>query len=216
MPRQNRVTPFGELIAVRARGTLMGNRGCLHDKNGMIRRKLQGKRWISCLLSFKGRRQEIMAAGHYTQLFFLDEATALAAGHRPCVECQRDRFAAFRAAWTQSNASNGPARQPTAGEIDAVLHEERISRTGEQLTFPAQLAELPDGCFVRIDGDASAYLVLGRHLLRWRPEGYDRVQARPEALNAQVLTPRSTVRALAAGYTVSLHESAQCLREREG
>ena len=216
MSRQNRVTPTGELIAVDARGTLMGNRGCLHDHAGRIRRKYQGKRWIICLLSFKGRRLAIMAPGHYTQLFFLDEATALAAGHRPCMECQRARFAEFRAAWVKGNASSFPPNGPTAAEIDAVLHAERITHEGEQVTRRAELADLPDGCFVGLDGDPSAYLVLGTSLLRWSPGGYDRALPRPAALQVQVMTPRPIAQALAAGYTPSLHDSAYTITGGEG
>lgn len=211
MPRQNRVTPFGELVAASARGTLMGNRGCLHDTSGVIRRKYQGKRWIICLLSFKGRRQPIMAAGRYTQLFFLDEATALAAGHRPCAECQRERFGAFREAWARGNPGGSPANQPTADQIDATLHRERITPQGEQVTFAARLDDLPDGCFVRLEGDRATYLVLGQHLLHWNLAGYDRAEPRRVAISVQVLTPRSTVNALAAGYRPLLHESADAI-----
>src|SRR5688500_8008085 len=107
MPRQNRVTPFGELIAAPARGTLMGNRGCLHDGDQRIRRLFVGKRWIHCVLEFKGRRRQVMAPGRYTELFFLDESTALAAGHRPCAECQRDRYLEFRRCWMAGRGEAG-------------------------------------------------------------------------------------------------------------
>ena len=116
MPLQNRVTPFGELIATPARGTLMGNRGCLHDAQQRIRRTFAVKRWIICVLEFKGRHRQVMAPGQYTELFFLDEATALAAGHRPCAECQRARYDLFRAHW----AGRGRTL-PGADDMDDVL-----------------------------------------------------------------------------------------------
>src|SRR4051794_26424644 len=99
MPRQNRVTPSGDIITTPERGTLMGNRGVLHDADARIVRRWQGKRWIACVLEFKGRWRPVMAPGRYTELFFLDEATALAAGHRPCAECRRRRFDEFRDTW---------------------------------------------------------------------------------------------------------------------
>src|SRR5919204_6549006 len=103
MPRQNRVTPFGEIVATPERGTLMGNRGVLHDGEGRIRRPWQLRRWLVCVLDLKGRKRRVMTPGRYTELFFLDEATALAAGHRPCAECRRARFLAFCSAWGTAN-----------------------------------------------------------------------------------------------------------------
>src|SRR5512135_1812951 len=151
MPRQNRVTPFSTLIATPARGTLTGNRGCLHDEHGQIRRDFLGQRWIICLLEFKGRKRAIMQPGHYTELFFLDEATALAAGHRPCAECQRDRFNLFREIWARANSHIISATRPAATVIDAVLHSERIAMSDQQPRFCNSLAELPDGTFVTVD-----------------------------------------------------------------
>lgn len=216
MPRQNRVTPYGELVAVDARGTFMGNRGCLHDADGVIRRSYQGKRWIICVLSFKGRRQAIMAPGHYTQVFFTDEATALAAGHRPCAECQRQRFQAYRAAWARGNPAQASSARPGADEIDAALHAERLTAQGRQMTFTADLAELPDGCFVTIEGETAPFLVFGAHLLRWAPAGYDLARPRPARQTVAVLTPQSTARALGAGYMPVLHPTAYSLITREG
>src|SRR2546426_5734544 len=122
LPRQNRVTPFGELIATPERGTLMGKRGgCLHDTAQRIVRPFVSRRWIACLLEFKGRRRTVMTPGRYTELFFLDEATALAAGHRPCAECQRARYDLFRAHW----AGRG-RKLPGTDHMDDVLHAQRI------------------------------------------------------------------------------------------
>ncbi len=123
MPRQNRVNPFGEIIATQDRGMFMGNRGVLHDQEGRIQRAWQGKRWLVCVLEFRGRKPQVMSPGHYTELFFLDEATALAAGHRPCAECRRERFNAFRDAWRLAEDSH----PPTADEIDNRLHAERLT-----------------------------------------------------------------------------------------
>jgi len=201
------VTPFGNLIAVPARGTLMGNRGCLHDESGAIRRPYVGKRWIICLLQFKGRRQTIMTPGRYTHLFFLDEATALAAGHRPCAECQRERFNLFRTLWAKGNVELGLPDRPTAVQVDEVLHGERINPKGARVTYHSRLGDLPAGTFVRLG--EGAYLVWGDRLLRWSPGGYDLALPRRSDIEVDVLTPRSTVRALAAGYPVTVHQSAR-------
>ncbi len=203
MPRQNRVTPTGELIAVSARGTLMGNRGCLHDDLGRIVRPYQGRRWIFCRLEFKGRRRALMTPGHYTELFFLDEATALAAGHRPCKECSADRYKLFVAAWLLANP--GPAL--TAARLDAVLHEERLAGR-QQRTHRESLSALPPGCFVTLAEPGPPYLVLADRLLPWQPHGYGLPLPHPAGAEVTVLTPRSIVKALAAGYQAAVHPSA--------
>ena len=158
MPKQNRVTPFSTLIAALARGTLTGNRGCLHDDHEQIRRQFRGQRWIICLLDFKGRKRSIMTPGRYTELFFLDEATALAAGHRPCAECQRARFNLFREIWAKANPKTGNAARPAATAMDAILHQERTVMI-ESHRFCSSVGDLPDGTFVT-DDDQHAYLVL--------------------------------------------------------
>ncbi len=190
-PHQNRVDPFGSLIAHPARGTLFGNRGVLHDERGQIVRRHQLKRWIYCRLEFKGRSRELLQPGRYTELFFLDEATALAAGHRPCAECMRDRFNEFRATW-------GGGRQISAPELDAALHPERLTSDGEQATFTALPGELPDGVIVVAEHDVPELLWAGR-LRRWTPDGYAGARPAP-AQPVRVLTPRSTVAAIAAGF----------------
>src|SRR5919201_7096583 len=149
MPLQNRVTPFGELIATPARGTLMGNRGCLHDATRRIRRPFAVKRWIICLLEFKGRHRKVMTPGQYTELFFLDEATALAAGHRPCAECQRARYTLFRRHWA---AANGRRQPPSADEMDSVLHTERLDARRRKRTYTEMLSRLPVGVMVAEPG----------------------------------------------------------------
>jgi hypothetical protein len=203
MRRQNRVTPFGAMIATPARGTLMGNRGCLHDDDGRIRRSFVGKRWIHCLLEFKGRRRQVMAPGRYTELFFLDEATALAAGHRPCAECQRDRYVEFRRHWTAARGGAGGAVPVDA--LDAVLHAERLDDERRQRTYVEPWGRLPDG--VMVADDARAYLVRHGELLPWSAEGYGPpVRASSEA-PLRVLTPRSIVATIRQGYRVPLPAS---------
>ncbi|MFZ4656327.1 MAG: hypothetical protein ACOYNY_04920 [Caldilineaceae bacterium] len=200
MPRQNRVTPFSELIATPARGSLMGNRGCLHDSAGNIRRAYQGKRWIICLLEFKNRRRMVMTPGQYTELFFLDEATALAAGHRPCAECQRERFNHFRTLWATANPHLAGSPKPAATVIDAILHQERLQRAPEAVP----VAELPDGAFVTFNADTQAYLIYRGGFYRWQPTGYTLVGAADQGQPAHCLTPTSIVRTLAAGYEVQM------------
>src|SRR5207237_6087106 len=134
---------FGDIIATPERGTFLGNRGVLHDGEGRIGRAWQLKRWIVCVLEFRGRKRTVMTPGRYTELFFLDEATALAAGHRPCAECRRARFRAFQTAW----AAGDSGRVPTAGEMDDRLHAERVGPGCEKVRFAAELDELPDGVF---------------------------------------------------------------------
>ena len=199
-PHQNRVTPSGEIIADPARGLFMGNRGCLHNAQGEIVSTQTTNRWIICLTAFKGRKRELMMPGHYTELFFLDEATALAAGHRPCGECRRAAFRAFVDAWTAGNPGILPAGRLLIDDLDRVLHHER---TGPRQRAP--LDALPDGTFVELDGDP--HLVLGDALLPWGPGGYAAPLPRP-ASTVEVLTPRSTVNALRAGYPPRLHHSA--------
>lgn len=203
MPLQNRITPFGTLIATPERGTLMGNRGCLHDERQQIRRPFQLQRWIICLLEFKDRWRPVMKPGHYTELFFLDEATALAAGHRPCAECQRDRFNLFREAWAKANPEFTDKIRPLATEIDAVLHLERIGSKH----FCDSIDGLPDGTFLT-DNEQDSYLVFGGKLRRWTPSGYETKAALNVDFPARLLTPASVVRTLRKGYPVDLHHQA--------
>ena len=208
MPRQNRVTPLGELIATAERGLVYGNRGCLHDEAGVIRRRYAGKRWIACRLEFRGRRRtQLLQPGRYTELFFLDEATALAAGHRPCAECRREDYDRFVALWSDLHPG-----QDRADTIDAQLHEERIDPSSRaQRRREAPFDELPDGAFVlHEDGPR---LVLGRSLLRWTPAGYAGRTRRPTEEQAQVVTPPSLVSLLRVGWqplhVPLLHPSAR-------
>jgi hypothetical protein len=207
MARRNRVTPFGEIVVTPARGTQMGNRGCLHDETGRILRHHRGQRWIVCELAFRGRRRPILQPGLYTELFFLDEATALAAGHRPCAECMRERFDAYRFAWAAGNPALAAGTLPSAPGIDAVLHRERLDAGGGKRTYVASLETLPDGCMVRLPGSEAAYLVRVAALYPWSPEGYGAPVARGEGA-VEVITPRSAVRAFGAGYRPRVHGGA--------
>jgi len=206
MPRQNRVTPFSDIVAVSARGTLTGNRGCLHDDRQIIRRQFQGMRWIICLLEFKGRRRALMTPGHYTELFFLDEATALAAGHRPCAECQRERFTRFRDLWASANPELAGASRPAATVMDVAIHRERTAPIDHGSRSCHSIEQMPDGVFVT-DDDRTAYLILAGEVLRWSPGGYERRTASLQ-YPVRVLTPLSIVRTLAAGYAADIHRSA--------
>jgi hypothetical protein len=210
MPRQNRVTPFGAIIATPERGTLMGNRGVLHDRDERIRRDWRLTRWILCVLEFKGIKRTVMAPDRYTELFFLDECTGLAAGHRPCAECQRKRFNEFRAAWAIGNPQTGTSRRPTAVEIDERLHTDRFTSTRAKRTFMTDLDELPDGVFVTLEERADhAFLIHGDSLLAWSPAGYGERLPRMKGKVVSVLTPRSTLAAIRAGFVPQIHATAR-------
>ncbi len=206
MPRQNRVTPSGDIIADPARGLVFGNRGCLHDDEGRIRRPYANQRWIACRLSFKDRRRALMQPQRYTELFFLDDATALAAGHRPCAECRREDYRRLIDAWPGDRLQ--PAR---AADVDGRLHAERLSGAGRQRRYERALDELPDGAFVVRDD--APWLVLGRQLLRWTAAGYVDAVARPPGAQAVVITPPALLTVLQRGWTPTavplLHPSAQ-------
>jgi hypothetical protein len=188
-PLRNRVDPFGDFHAVRARGALFGNRGGrLHKPDRTLgRRRWTSKRWIVCLCEFKGRHREVWGHG-YTELFFLDEPTALAAGHRPCFECRREAAKAFLAAF--------PGRPQSADAMDEVLHRERLDGRLKRL-WRAPPSALPGGAFVVIDG--RPFAVSGSRLRPWSFDGYGAAIAFDSA-EGDVLTPPSTVAALAAGY----------------
>lgn len=188
MPRQNRVTPLGELIATPQRGLVYGNRGCLHDAAGRIRRRHPTTRWIACRLRFKDRRRTpLMAPGRFTELFFLDEATALAAGHRPCAECRRADYTQLTLLWAELHPG-----QDGADAIDAQLNRERlIGRNVGRRYHEAPFDDLPDGAFVL--HASKPHLVLGHALLEWTPAGYGNRAPRPTHAGATVITPPSLV-----------------------
>jgi hypothetical protein len=203
MPLQNRVTPFGELIAVPARGTLFGNRGGrFHtDAKTLTARRWASRQWICCVLDFKGRQRDVWGR-FYTELFFLDEPTALAAGHRPCFECRRKDAEAFAEHW---RAAHRLHRRPYAFEMDEVLHSERLQGRSKRLQR-RNSDGLPDGAFVAHSGDAFA--VRGDRILHWTPQGYDAEKPRPRGDVVDVLTPPAILAVLAAGYKPRWHPSA--------
>ncbi|KQT85201.1 hypothetical protein [Aurantimonas sp. Leaf443] len=202
MALQNRVAPTGEIEAEPARGTLMGNRGILHGADRRLGpARWRHRAWIACSLAFKGRRRAVMAPGRYTELFFLDEAVALAAGHRPCAECRRADFRRFRAALAGTLGDDLPAPR-----LDAHLHDSRIDpATGGQRRPSARVADLPDGAFVLAQG--SAHLLLGGRLLPFGFDGYGKPRRAPRGAVA-VLTPALSIAALRSGYAPMLHPSA--------
>lgn len=205
MPLQNRVTPEGEIEAVAARGTMMGIRGGgFHRADRTLKaRHWASKQWICCVLEFKGRRRQVFAPGRLTELFFLDEATAFAAGHRPCFECRRADAVRFAAAWARAHAL---AAAPRAPEMDAVLHAERLQSAPDRPRRTAALGSLPDGTFVR--DDRKPALVLEGTLCHWTHDGYERRAAFDRKRIVDVITPPAIVAVMRAGYRPKIHPSA--------
>jgi hypothetical protein len=203
MALQNRVDPYGRLHAVMERGAWMGNRGVLHNDAKEIVAGWRSARWITCVLEFRGRRREVFAPHRYSELFFLDEATSLAAGHRPCAECRRSRFKEFRAAWAAGHSDRTDPRLPTADEIDRVLHSERLQHGGGKKTYSAVLSSLPAGVIVEHEGHP--HLIWGGNLRPWSFAGYGPAASVPATTQVTVLTPRSIVHAIGAGFTPQVH-----------
>jgi hypothetical protein len=204
MPLQNRVTPLGELVADPARGLVYGNRGCLHDDTGRIRRAHATRRWIACRLEFRGwKRKRLLQPGRFTELFFLDEATAFAAGHRPCALCRREDYVRFGELWRGLHPGD-----KGADAIDATLHEERLQADRRRRLHDAQASSLPDGTFVLREGEP--WLVVGSTIRHWTPARYAETQRRP-AGRQRVVTPVSLVEILRSGWDGAvplLHPSA--------
>jgi hypothetical protein len=203
MPLQNRVTPTGDIIATPHRGMFTGNRGIIHDPatKTLLRKRWSTPAWITCLCEFRGWRRKVMGGRSWTELFFLDEATAFAAGHRPCFFCRRDDANRFRAAWEKGNG----VADIRAREMDAVLHSERLERGKKRLhSLPMPVEQLPDGAMVQ-QYDESFLIVQGR-ALQWSMGGYRRGERVID--DAVLLTPPSTLRAVSAGYRPALHPSA--------
>jgi hypothetical protein len=197
MPLRNRVTPYGEIVAIPERGTLMGNRGVIHADDGSHRREWQVRRWIACRLEFKGRKRPVRQPRRWTELFFLDEATALAAGHRPCAECRREDYRRWQAAW--------PHGETGADAMDLVLHASRLDGKAKR-TYEAALGELPDG--VIVDRGGAPFLLAAGTLRPWSAAGYGAAAPAPAEERVTVLTPRAAVSVIAHGYAVSVHPSA--------
>lgn len=204
MPLQNRVTPFGDIVAIAQRGLFTGNRGIIHNPatKTLLNKRWATKAWLICVCDYKGRRRDVMGRRSWTELFFLDEAVALAAGHRPCFFCRRQAAETFRTAW--ANAKGGKA--PLAAEMDAALHDERLDRGRKRLhPMRGPVSELPDGTVVAAAGEA--YTIMRGHAFRWRAEAYEALQEIPRADG--LLTPPSTVLALRAGYRPVVHPALE-------
>ena len=203
MPLQNRVDPFGELFADPARGIFMGNRGGRFHTPArtLTARRWASRQWICCVLAFKGRHRDVWGR-FYTELFFLDEPTALAAGHRPCFECRRQEAKSFADYWRIAHRLR---RRPRAAEMDQVLHRQRLLGRVKR-RHRRGIDGLPDGAVIALDG--AAFAVRGDALLRWTPEGYRARVRRPRGTMVDVLTPPATLKVLAAGYQPRWHLSA--------
>ncbi len=214
MPRQNRVTPCGEIVAYPERGLFMGNRGVLVDQHGnLTSRRWSTHAWIICALEFKGRRLPLAEPGHNTQLFFLDEATALAAGHRPCGECRRADFSQFKSLWLEANPSLIAGPNPSIQQIDRIIHAERVHpRTRIKITYRNNIDALANGVFIALDDARDACMVWDDALWRWSPRGYSARISRPRGASVTVLTPRSIARTLAAGYVPVVHGVVPCFQ----
>lgn len=199
VPLQNRVSPFGEIVATAHRGRFTGNRGIIHDPatRTLLNRRWSSKAWITCVCEFRGRRRKVMSQRSWTELFFLDEATSFAAGHRPCFYCRRDDATAFRDAWAESNG----LKKPYATEMDARLHSERLDGRVKRLhPLPMPVLKLPDGAMVTVGGES--YLIAKGEAWCWSFAGYSRATA--SLADAKLLTPPSTVNALRAGYRAQI------------
>jgi hypothetical protein len=204
MALQNRVNPEGSICFSDSRGTLMGNRGCLHNHQKHIIAECRRDAWVTCQLEFQGRHRTIMKPGSYTELFFLDEATALAAGHRPCATCRRDRYDAFIAAWTKGNRGG---RKTLAGEVDKQMKQDRASGSRRRIVT---LSALPDGVIVKSVSDDSYYLIRRWNAYVWSFAGYGSSIPLAEIKGPFIiLTPDSTIKAIKQGYEVALHQSAE-------
>lgn len=199
MSLQNRVNPFGEVIALPGRGTMMGNRGILHDEQRRIVKQSAVKRWIACVLEFRGRYRKVMTPHRYTELFFLDEAAGFSAGHRPCAECRRTDYNRFRTFWR--DAIQTP---DDADSMDEVLHRERLDGKKKRM-YSAALSALPNGTYVAIDG--VPYLLWHSALYEWSDGGYGAKRPLNGRQSVDVLTPPSIVKILHAGYIPTIHPS---------
>ena len=195
---QNRVDPSGNLIKTKARGAWMGNRGVIHNDRQEIVRPFKLNAWITCKLEFKGRKRPIMAPNRWTELFFLDEATSFAAGHRPCFECRKEDAVRFKSFWLKGNPEYGFNEKTSIREIDNILHKERMDRNGYKITFEEYADNLPNGAFVLYEKDP--YLIYRGSVFLWSPDGYRKDILLPPGKKLRVLTPRSVVNTFRAGY----------------
>jgi hypothetical protein len=205
---QNRVTPYGTIVRHPARGAFTGNRGVIHNAEREVVRRWATRRWICCLLEFEGMQRTVMSPGRWTELFFLDEATALAAGHRPCAYCRRGDFERFKAAWVAGNPGSGVAPGDSIDRVDRVLHGERTG-AAVPVEMRGPFVALPEGSFIELmERPGEAWLIWRGMLHLWTPWGYARREPQGAGQLARLLTPPSTVNALRSGYVPQVHPSA--------
>jgi hypothetical protein len=208
MPLQNRVTPFSTIIATPERGTFTGNRGVIHNEQKQIIKHHAVKYWITCVLEYKGKRRELMTPNRWTELFFLDEATAFAAGHRPCGFCRHADFKRFKQLWLQANGKKyGLTANVKMDVIDNCIHKERLDKNNLQKTFTAILNTLPNGVFIKLNDNTGAYLWHRQQLYQWSFGGYQKITVVDTNQAVQVLTPASYVEVFRLGYEVQVHVS---------
>lgn len=204
---QNRVSPNGSFIKTKARGSWLGNRGVIHNENKEIVKTYTIKAWIICMLEFRGRHREIMQPGHWTELFFLDEATAFSAGHRPCFQCRYKDHIRFKEYWLKGNPQYGFGMKTSVKAIDEIIHTERIDKYGKKVSYTEQIKNLPDG--IILNKEDECYLLSKGKLYHWTPSGYDRCEDAVPELVVEVLTPRSVANAFMAGYDPQIDKSAE-------
>lgn len=206
MARRNRVTPFGEIVAAPARGTLMGNRGCLHDASFNVTKRSARTAWVTCLLEFNGRKRSLMSQGQYTELFFLDEATAFAAGHRPCATCQRERFKEFKLLWGGAIGKS----DVSPSEIDEALKAQRLASASAAALRRCKLSELPEGVIVTLDANLqAAFLYWQGRLFPWAADGYGAPVSPSANELVTVITPQGICSVLSCGLLPRVHPSAR-------
>ena len=210
MPLQNRVNPFGTLIATSARGAWTGNRGIIHNESKEIVRKYAVKYWITCALEYKDYRRKVMSPNRWTELFFLDEATAFAAGHRPCGFCRHADFKRFKNLWvTAKGEQYGLTAKTKMDVVDAIIHLERLDENGLKKTSKAILTTLPDGSFIAFEEMSKAYLWFRQNLYEWSFDGYTQVFQFDKDQEVTVLTPLSYIAVFKAGYVPQVHFSVK-------
>lgn len=206
MPLPNGVDPWGRIHAISPSAMFLGNRGILHGDERTIVRQWANKSWVTCALKYGNRdRKPLMRPNSYSELFFLDEATALSAGHRPCGECRKDDYKRFKAAWFMAN--NAADMTNSIADIDRAMHADRVTLGRDKKTFRSALKDLPPGVMVEVNGQACLYWEAELRL--WSPEGYKAALPAPDPSAAvQVLTPLSIVGVIRAGYRPQVHSSA--------
>ena len=206
MPLQNRVNPNGELKAVKSRGAFLGNRGIIHNDEREIIAPFKIKGWVTCQLEFKGRKRELMAKGRYTELFFLDEATAFSAGHRPCAECRRTRYNEFKEKWLEANQSLLLDNSTSIANIDKIIHRDRINKK-QKVTYQDKMHLLPKGTMIEIN--SIQYLIWNNKVFKWTFEGYEPTNINITNNDVTILTPKSYVEMFKKGFTPTVHSSLE-------